>query len=136
MAADLFEGIFNQILLKTTENDHFETIFPTLALSLPHILKTIGSFLIFYRLLIYRTWIRKIWLVLVHSKQSYAYPPPPPPLVQEGLTSGSGIATSYAHTFTKVHIHDKINNAITLQTLRVAGHIMENRADSLPQAFR
>ena len=79
MAADLFEGIFNQILLKTTENDHFETIFPTLALSLPHILKTIGSFLIFYRLLIYRTWIRKIWLVLVHSKQTYAYPPPPPP---------------------------------------------------------
>ena len=59
MATDLFEGVFNQILLKTTENDHFETLFPNFPLTLPHILRTIGIFLTFHLFLTYRTWIRK-----------------------------------------------------------------------------
>ena len=45
MATDLCEGVFSQILLKTTENDYFEAMFKNLPLSVSHILRTIGFFI-------------------------------------------------------------------------------------------
>ena len=44
MATVLFDGVFDQILLKTAKNDRFLHTFPTLHLSLPHILRRIGFF--------------------------------------------------------------------------------------------
>ena len=63
MATVLFEGVFDQILLKTAKNDH---------LSLPHILRTIGFFLTFHQFLIYQASISKNLAFLVDSKHSNA----------------------------------------------------------------
>ena len=71
MATDLFDGVFNQILLKTNENDHFETISNFAPVPPPHFQDN-WIFLTFHQFLIYQTWAEKNWLVLVHSKQSYA----------------------------------------------------------------
>ena len=92
MANDLCEGVFNQILLRTAKNDHFETIFQLCASPCP----TFSGQLDFFNFpptsyLSIRLKLEKIWLVLVHSKQSYASKAftggsyQPPPAVQEGL---------------------------------------------------
>ena len=72
MATVLFEGVFDQIVLKTTKNDRFWDTFPNLRLSLPHILRTIGFFQLFTDFLFIKLGLAKMWLVLVDSKQSYA----------------------------------------------------------------
>ena len=67
----LFEGVFDQILLKTAKNDRFSHTFSSLRLSLPHILRTTGFFKLSTYLLFIELGLAKIWLVLVHSKQNY-----------------------------------------------------------------
>ena len=37
MTTDLCEGVFNQVLLETAKNDHFETIFKIVPLRPPHL---------------------------------------------------------------------------------------------------
>ena len=58
MAVDLCESVFNQILLKTAKNDHFETIFQLCASYSPTFRGQL-DFLTFYQFLIYQTWISK-----------------------------------------------------------------------------
>ena len=68
MATVLFEGVFDQMLLKTAKM----TVFSTFCLSLPHILRTIG----FFKFSTYSLFIElgsansasfgSFWLVLVH----------------------------------------------------------------------
>ena len=72
MATVLFEGVFDQILLKTAKNDRFLHTFPTLHLSIPHIFRTIGFFKLSTDFLFIKLGLAKVWLVLVDSKESYA----------------------------------------------------------------
>ena len=67
MATDLCEGVFDQILLKATENDHFVKVFQRCPSSC--ILRTIG---LSTDVLLIKLGLEIIWLVLVHCKQSYA----------------------------------------------------------------
>ena len=58
MATDLCKGGFNQILLKTAKNNHFETISNFAPLPQPHF-EDNCIFLTFHRFHIYQTWISK-----------------------------------------------------------------------------
>ena len=71
MATVLFEGVFDQILLNMAKNDHCGHTFSTLLLSLAHILRTIQFFKLSTYFLFIELGLAKIWIVLVHSKQSY-----------------------------------------------------------------
>ena len=59
MATDLFEGAFNQILLKTAKNDHVRTLFQLCLSPSPTFLRQLDSVFNFPRFLIYQTWISK-----------------------------------------------------------------------------
>ena len=71
MATVLFNGVFDQILLKTAKNVRFRHTFSTLRLSLPCILRTIGFFLVSAYFLFIELGLAKIWLVLVHSSARF-----------------------------------------------------------------
>ena len=58
MATVLFEGVFDQILLKTAKNDRFETLFQICASPPPHF-EGNWIFLTLHEFLIYQTWIGK-----------------------------------------------------------------------------
>ena len=89
MATVLFEGVFDQILLKTAKNDRLSDTFSNLRIFLLHILRTIGFFfednwifLTFHRFLIYQAWISKnLAFVGVMRKKPFAVIPTPPPFI-------------------------------------------------------
>ena len=56
MATVLFEGVFDQILLKTAKMTVFDTLFQVCTSPSPTFLDN-WIFLIFHRFLIYQTWI-------------------------------------------------------------------------------
>ena len=68
----LFQGVFDQILLKTAKNYRFRDTSPTLCLFVFHIFRTIGFSQISTDLLFIKLGLANIWLILVDSKQSYA----------------------------------------------------------------
>ena len=67
----LFEGVFDQILLKTAKNYRFETFSKFAHLPSPHFEKN-WTLLTFSDLLFIKFGSEKVCLVLVDSKQSYA----------------------------------------------------------------